>query len=721
LKATVTEKPGTRFAGADVLAGSLSAVVTLSYASCFATLIFGGPLAGSTSLGVLAALVSSGVALLVLSWRSSFHFTMGGADSNPSAILAVSVAVISAELARENPAEVLPTVLMFLYLSALGCGLLLYLIGGRRWGRFVRFIPHPVVGGFLVGTAYLLLAGGWKMLVGVSPIATTLELVARVPAFAWVFAAGVAVALLILMRRWRHFLVIPGVIVVAGVIFHLALWWAGIDHATARAHGLLLRPVHLGTWGNPFNQPWDLVRWDLIFRHGVDFIVMTIVVTVTVLLNATSLDHAVGQDADFDREVKALGIANVFAGLAGGLVAVNSFNRSLLNLRAGAQSRWSARVCALVLALLVAGVPQVVGWLPQPVLVGLVIYLGISLLLQWLWDARREMLTSDYLIMLGILATVMLFGIVAGVMVGTLASMMSFVLTLIRSGVIKEQFTCATRHSNVERPAPDIEWLKQHGDQAQGAVLHGYLFFGTSSTILDELRGPLQKARILMLDFWHVSGIDVSSAVVLRKLLKLAADADVEVVFTGLSAKLQSRLAGCGLDLARTRVHVFADLDHGLEWTEETLLSEVRKNVSLEEFFTGLDPAEVAKVGDYFEFVAVPARETFIRSGDPADRFYFLLSGRVSIHLQAAATGYRMRLRSYGAGTIVGEMGLYSDEPRSADISADIDSRLASISRARLKEMEDNHPRLASRLHHLVVLTLATRLRTANSAIKELL
>lgn len=696
-------------------------MVTLAYASSFATLIFGGTLASQAGLAVVAAVISSGIALLVLSLRSSFHFTMGGPDSNPSAILAVSVAAISSQLGSVSNVETMPTVLMFLFLSAIGCGLLLYLIGERHWGRYVRFIPYQVVGGFLVGTGSLLVAGGWKMLVGVGPASTTLAQLEAVPPLAWGFAIGVALLLLVLMRVWRHFLVILGVILVSVVLFHLLLGLQGIDPEAARAQGLLLQPLHLGTWANPFNQPWSAVRWDLILQHAYDFGAMTMVVTVTILLNATSLDHAVGRDADFDRELKALGLANILSGAAGGLVAVNSFNRSLLNLRAGAQSQWAARACAGFIALLVLGAPQGLGWLPRPVLSGLVLYLGLSLLTQWLWDARREMLRSDYLIMFVILATVMVFGIVAGVMIGVLASMMTFVLNLSRSSVIKEQFTSANRHSNVERPPADVEWLRKHGDQLQGATFHGYLFFGTSGTMLDQLRASLRKAKVLTLDFWHVRGIDASSVIVLRKLLRLATETNVEVVFTGLSAKLQSRLKSCGLELTRPALHIFADLDHGLEWAEDSLLSGARKTMTLAEVFGGLEPADFAIVQSHFEVIEVAKDTTFIHAGDPADRFFVVLEGRVSVHLEAAVTGYRKRLRCYGAGTIVGEMGLYNNEPRSADISADTHTRLAGITRARIQDLEEKHPRLASRLHRLVVLTLATRLRTANSAIRELL
>jgi SulP family sulfate permease len=298
--------------------------------------------------------------------------------------------------------------------------------------------------------------------------------------------------------------------------------------------------------------------------------------------------------------------------------------------------------------------------------------------------------------------------------------MMSFVLNLSRSAVIKERFTSASRQSNVERSADDIGRLRAHGEQLQGAVLHGYLFFGTCSTMLDQLRASLPQAKVLMLDFWHVHGVDASSVMVLRKLLKLAAEARVQVVFTGLSVTLQDRLTHCGLDLNRSAVHQFPDLDRGLEWAEESLFAKASLRTSLKDMFGGLDAEEVAAAESFFETITVAAGQTFIRSGEAADRLYLVLEGRVSIYLQVASLGYRKRLRSYGTGTIVGEMGLYNAEPRSADISADVETKLAVITRAQIRDMEISHPRLASRLHRLVVLTLAARLRVANGAIQDL-
>ena len=79
-------------------------------------------------------------------------------------------------------------------------------------------------------------------------------------------------------------------------------------------------------------------------------------------------------EGNADQELKALGLANILVGLGGGMVAVNSFNRSMLNLKAGANSRWSARFCALVVLGVVLLAPGLIGWMPKPVLTGLILF-----------------------------------------------------------------------------------------------------------------------------------------------------------------------------------------------------------------------------------------------------------------------------------------------------------------------------------------------------------
>lgn len=160
----------------DLSAGFLTALVTLSYSASYAALIFSGALSTYLSAGLFAAMVSCIVVVTVVAVKSSLRFAIAGPDSNATAILAATIAGLSSHVRdRMGEAAVLPTILMTLSVSALVTGILLYLLGYFRQGRVVRFIPYPVVGGFLAGTGYLLLEGVCRVMTGHPPASILTE------------------------------------------------------------------------------------------------------------------------------------------------------------------------------------------------------------------------------------------------------------------------------------------------------------------------------------------------------------------------------------------------------------------------------------------------------------------------------------------------------------------------------------------------------------------
>ncbi len=703
--------------------------MTLAYAGSFANLIFGGALAPYASRAMLAALISSVITMLVLSLRSSFEFSLGGPDSNPSAILAVSVAAIAHSIVLKAglaSSELLPTVLLFIFVSSLGCGLVLYAIGERKLGRYVRFIPHPVVGGFLAGTGYLLVMGAYKMLMGVSFGTDVLARISECSPLAWSTAVAVAAILTVLSRFTRHYLVIPLVLLGAITGFYLLLFLKGTNLEEARRLGLLVEPLRVGEWRNVVNFPYSDVRWDLVLLHWQDFMAMTMVVVIAILLNATSLDLATGRDADVDRELQAVGIANILSGLCGGMVSVNSFNRSMLNLKAGANSPWAARVCAGVVLLIILAAPNATGLLPRPVLTGLIAYLGISLLLTWAWESRQTMPLGDYLMVFAILIMVAVWGMVAGVLLGVILACLSFVFTFSRMPAVKYAFNAKNRRSNVERTTDELRWLFQNGPVLRGFALQGFLFFGTANSLLDEVRQVLRETRYLVLDFRLVRGIDASSAMMLKKIKSLCDEAHVHLVITGLSPVIVERLRQANFDVAQPKLQVQPDLDHGLEWCENRIIAETTEIKHLVDAFTGaFETNEVAILYRYFEHIHVRAQTTLVRQGDESDAMFIVEQGQVSVYLRTVTipteNGFSKRLRSYGAGTVVGEMGFYSGEDRSADIVADLDTRALSLTTKSMTSLEKDHPQLGHKLHRYVIRVMAGRLRAANEEIRLLL
>src|SRR6185369_15820591 len=93
------------------------------------------------------------------------------------------------------------------------------LLGKFRASGFVRYIPYPVVGGFLAGTGYLLSMGAFGVMVGVSTLSGLPRLLDPGNLILWVPGVIFAVTLLLLLRRWNHYLITPGALIVATALF----------------------------------------------------------------------------------------------------------------------------------------------------------------------------------------------------------------------------------------------------------------------------------------------------------------------------------------------------------------------------------------------------------------------------------------------------------------------------------------------------------------------
>jgi SulP family sulfate permease len=114
------------------------------------------------------------------------------------------------------------------------------------------------------------------------------------------------------------------------------------------------------------------------------------------------------------------------------------------------------------------------------------------------------------------------------------------------------------------------------------------------------------------------------------------------------------------------------------------------------------------------------AFHTIINQGDPSDGMYFVESGHVTTNLEVAPNRF-IRLRTMGAGSTVGEVGLYLLTPRTATVVATEPTVLYRLSMESLKLMEQQDPDLASRLHQWIVILLAEWLSDNNRTLEALL
>src|SRR6202011_4949180 len=152
--------PRLRRALNDVLGGSAASVLTITFGLSYALLIFAGPLAPYLSYGVAATFISSAVIAAVIALGSSLPFAIAGPESSSAAMTAILASSLAERMAVTNPsAPILGPGLITLAVSTVLTGIVLCGFGVTRMGRAIRYVPYPVVGGFLGATGCLILLG----------------------------------------------------------------------------------------------------------------------------------------------------------------------------------------------------------------------------------------------------------------------------------------------------------------------------------------------------------------------------------------------------------------------------------------------------------------------------------------------------------------------------------------------------------------------------------
>jgi sulfate permease, SulP family len=722
--------PSSRIAGlaGDLTGGAVSTLVMLCYAMSLGTMIFSADLARYAVLGVPTALVSCVVTALVIALTSSMRLNIGGPDSNATAFLAGVAAGVASSVRADggSPQTLLLTVLLAIALCSIVTGIVLYAIGSTKRSRSLQFLPYPVVGGFLAGTGYLLLSGAFRVLTGAPLHWRTLGLLFHLHWLAWTPALLVGALATLLMRTWKHAAVLPLVLAFGIALFYLLLHAAGLSIDDARNMGLLLprAALHL-----PRLPEWHLsaplaqasVDWPAIGAHLPETLVVTSASAITILMNSTAIGAATGEDIDLNREMRAAGLANLASGLLGGMVGYQSFNRSMLNARAGATSRIAGVFASFACLVVVAASPDLAALFPVPVLVGLQVFMGLRLLMDWLVSAYAKLNWYEYLLVPVILGVIAGYGVIAGVAAGVVTACVMFTLLYGRVSCIRMEFDASTRTSTVERSIEDTQQLRRLGTEVCGMCLQGFLFFGTANSILQRIRERLAApVRFVVLDFASTHGMDASVSISFVKLRQLCAKREADIVLTALPARSRNLLVKTGT--LRLRIHEFATLDAGLEWVEDQLLASTAHAPHADgDFHAALAPHFTAPaleaLSARLEVRDLEAGQPLFLRGEAGDALYIVERGRVAISLPLEG-GRSVRLRSFGPGTVVGEMAVYTRERRSADVLAEAPTRVRRLSLAALLALEAEDPASAQEFHRFLVKVIASRLAVANEALR---
>jgi SulP family sulfate permease len=447
------------------------------------------------------------------------------------------------------------------------------------------------------------------------------------------------------------------------------------------------------------------------------------VTTISLLLNTTGVEIATHSEADIERELKALGLANLLTAAVGGYVSCLALGRTTLGHTAGGTGRMTGLTVAAISAGFLVADPALLGHMPKYALGGLLFYLGARLVYQWLVQSARQLLLIEYLSLLAIAVIIIQWGFIAGVFIGVIIGCATFALSASRINAIKFSFDGSEYRSSLDRGADELALLAAHGHQIQGVALQSYLFFGSANRLYQHVKALLARrpdCRFLLFEFRLVTGIDSSATHSFSQIKEAADSAGVRLVLVNMTPDLER-----AFHLARLstrKVDVATNLDRALESCEQAVIAAHRAGSDeaqtlhgwLSEALGGAEHAD--RLVQHCRRIDVQPGEVIAREGEPTHAMHFVLEGRVGIVVDFGDSR-AVRVRSLGPRTTIGEMGLIAGRPRSATIQAELASVLYELPAARYEEIKRNDPALGQALLSYVIAVMAERLSFASRAI----
>jgi SulP family sulfate permease len=275
--------------------------------------------------------------------------------------------------------------------------------------------------------------------------------------------------------------------------------------------------------------------------------------------------------------------------------------------------------------------------------------------------------------------------------------------------------------------------LAEKAEQIYILRLQGFLFFGTAQNLLNRIRERIrdpQKERLnyILLDFHRVTDLDSSAVMSFTRLYQLAAANQIHLLMTEVKPEVRQRLLQGGLVEDENPFYkMFPSLDYGMEWYENRILAEDKRSLimkattlqaQLKKIFHSAE--EIACFMKYLEKQEFGKGHVLINQGERPEAMYFVDAGRVSAQLETDPERV-MRLKSMGGGTVVGEIGMYLNQTRTATIITDAPSIVYRLTKSSLEKMEKDDPELAAALHQWMARMLAERLSDNNRTLEALL
>jgi SulP family sulfate permease len=715
----------------DVLGGGAAALVALPAAIAFGLLVYAGlgdeyatqganyGMIGALALGIVAAV-------------------FGGRPGNISAPCAPAGAVLAALvgtlLAKGDygPGQVV----VLLGVVSLGAGLFQFLVGVLGGGKLIKFIPYPVIAGYLAAVGLLIVGSQLPKLVSL-PAGTERWSGLSTPSL-WNWKAlligGVTMLVMLLAPKVTKKVPAPILSLTAGFLTYGALC---IEFAELRVLGG--NPLVIGRLGGGGGFSLSAfaerargvgsLRLTDFMAAAVPALTLGVLLSIDTLKTAVLVDSLTRTRHDSDRELRAQGLGNGFAAILGGMPGGATTGPTLVNVSSGGRTRRSGIVAGVFSLLAFLALSDLISWVPVPALAGILIVIGCRMIDLHSFDLLKRPSTKlDFFVVAAVVTTALLVNLIVAAGVGLVLAIVLFLRAQIRSDVVRRWLSGSAVSSKKRRLPDQKDLLQREGDGIAVFELQGNLFFGTTDQLFSELEPHIAKGGVVILDLSRVDFLDFTASRMLRQIGSQIEENGGVLVMANLDEDLTPYLHHFGVIEPEGPSPVFPDAGEALGWAEDRILeregmldrpSAPALSLSESYLFKDLSPEHLAILGESVEEHLYAPGERIFSAGDPGDTLYLVRRGAVRIVLSLEGGGTK-HLATFGRANFFGDMSFLSQRERSAHAEAETETEVFSLSREASIRLVSEHPEIGSAVFIRLGKALAGRLRNTNAEIRSL-
>lgn len=516
----------------DIFGGITAGIVALPLALAFGIQAFGGvDHPSAAAIGAVAGLVGATMLGFFASLFGGTHSQISG-PTGPMTVITASL--ISGVWASSHGS--LSAVLISMSMAGVFCGLFQILFGVIKIGKYVRYIPYPVLSGFMSGIGVIIILQQLYPLIGQKSPVMVVDMVMQLPER---LANGLSfTALLLGLGTIAIIYLFPLITkkvpatLVALIVMTVVSLFLNMDER------LLIGRIPAGL-PVPFFGKEDIslegLNWgSLIMASIVPGLTLAGLGSLDTLLTSVVADNITKTKHNSNKELIGQGIGNGIAGLFCGIAGAGATMRTVVNVKSGGRTQISGMVHSIMLLAIMLGLGSLVQYVPLSVLAGILITVGVGIIDIKGFKDLFKIPRADAVVLMVVFLMTVFVDLLTAVGIGMVIACVLFMKRasdLVEGGYSSSPMTPADVRKGLPSPGEanfdkNLPWQDEAGinEEILSHIyiqrLNGPIFFGTITKFQDVMHDVPEDAKIVIIRMRLVSFMDQSGLYAMETAIK---------------------------------------------------------------------------------------------------------------------------------------------------------------------------------------------------------